>query len=77
MDGTPMAGMYILLAAYVLAKNFGELPQVFALIFQNAFGLNEAVGGGVGAAMMLGIKGASFQTKPAWEVPRMPRPLQM
>ncbi|WP_226618557.1 alanine/glycine:cation symporter family protein [Cytobacillus firmus] len=59
----PMAGMYILLAAYVMAKNFGELPQVFALIFQSAFGLNEAVGGGVGAAMMLGIKRGLFSNE--------------
>ncbi|WHY33776.1 alanine/glycine:cation symporter family protein [Cytobacillus firmus] len=59
----PMAGMYILLAAYVMAKNFGELPQVFSLIFQNAFGLNEAVGGGVGAAMMLGIKRGLFSNE--------------
>ncbi|MDF2037626.1 alanine/glycine:cation symporter family protein [Cytobacillus oceanisediminis] len=59
----PMAGMYILLAVYVMAKNFGELPQVFSLIFQNAFGLNEAVGGGFGAAMMMGIKRGLFSNE--------------
>lgn len=59
----PMAGLYILLAVYVMAKNFGELPQVFSLIFKNAFGLNEAIGGGFGAAMMMGIKRGLFSNE--------------
>ncbi|MBX9955113.1 alanine:cation symporter family protein [Peribacillus simplex] len=59
----PMAGMYILIAIYIVAKNFGELPTVFSLIFSNAFGLNEAVGGGLGAAMMYGIKRGLFSNE--------------
>ncbi|TKD68270.1 alanine/glycine:cation symporter family protein [Pseudalkalibacillus hwajinpoensis] len=58
-----MAGIYLLVAAYVLIVNFTEIPAMFALIFQHAFGLKEVTGGGVGAAMLLGIKRGLFSNE--------------
>lgn len=58
-----MAGIYLLVAAYVLIVNFTEVPAMFALIFQHAFGLKEVTGGGVGAAMLLGIKRGLFSNE--------------
>ncbi|MBN8210215.1 alanine:cation symporter family protein [Bacillus sp. NTK071] len=58
-----MAGIYLLVAAYVLIVNFTEIPAMFALIFQHAFGFKEVTGGGVGAAMLLGIKRGLFSNE--------------
>lgn len=56
----PMAIVYIGIALFVVLKNITLLPDVFTEIFMNAFGLQEAVGGGVGAAIMMGIKRGLF-----------------
>jgi alanine or glycine:cation symporter, AGCS family len=58
-----MAGIYLLIAIFVLITNIGELPGMFALIIKNAFGLEQAVGGGVGAAIMMGIKRGLFSNE--------------
>lgn len=58
-----MASAYLLLAAFVVITNLSELPSVFALIFKSAFGLEQAVGGGIGAAMMMGIKRGLFSNE--------------
>ncbi|WP_270182695.1 alanine/glycine:cation symporter family protein [Alkalihalobacillus sp. CinArs1] len=58
-----MAGIYVIVALYVLIVNFAQVPDKFALIFQHAFGLKEVTGGGVGAAMMLGIKRGLFSNE--------------
>ncbi|UNU73819.1 alanine:cation symporter family protein [Moraxella nasovis] len=55
-----MAGIYLLVAFYIIIINIGEVPGVLALIFSKAFSY-EAAGGGlfgslVSQAMMLGIK---------------------
>ncbi len=51
-----MASLYILIALFVMAKNYTEIPALFSLIFHSAFGLEQALGGGLGAAIMQGIK---------------------
>ena len=56
----PMAIIYIGIAVFVVLKNITLLPDVFTEIFMNAFGLKEAVGGGIGAAIMMGIKRGLF-----------------
>ncbi|MGG0237245.1 alanine/glycine:cation symporter family protein [Bacillus rhizoplanae] len=56
----PMAIVYIGIALFVVLKNITLLPDVFTEIFTSAFGLQEAVGGGVGAAIMMGIKRGLF-----------------
>ena len=58
-----MAIAYIILALYVMVTNMNELPTVFALIFENAFGLNEAIGGGMGAAVLYGVKRGLFSNE--------------
>jgi AGCS family alanine or glycine:cation symporter len=58
-----MAGIYLLIAIFVLITNITELPGMFALIIKNAFGLEQAVGGGIGAAIMMGIKRGLFSNE--------------
>ncbi|MEH6944512.1 alanine/glycine:cation symporter family protein [Bacillus sp. JJ722] len=58
-----MAIAYLLLAFYVVATNFTEIPTVFKLIVSNAFGLEQAVGGGMGAAVLYGVKRGLFSNE--------------
>jgi AGCS family alanine or glycine:cation symporter len=58
-----MAVAYLLVASFVIIKNVASLPSVFSLIFRNAFGFEQALGGGVGAAMMMGIKRGLFSNE--------------
>ncbi|MBM7572454.1 amino acid carrier protein [Aquibacillus albus] len=54
---------YILVALVIMIMNIAELPAVFSLIFSHAFGLQEVVGGGFGAAMMNGIQRGLFSNE--------------
>ena len=58
-----MAGAYILIALFVVITNITKLPAMFSLIIENAFGFKEAVGGGLGAALMQGIKRGLFSNE--------------
>ncbi len=58
-----MAVLYLLLALYVLVVNITEIPSVITLIVKSAFGLEEAIGGGLGAALMNGIKRGLFSNE--------------
>ena len=58
-----MASAYILLAVFVIGKNITALPSLFVLIFKNAFGIQQLVGGGIGAALMQGIKRGLFSNE--------------
>lgn len=58
-----MAGIYLLVAFYVVITNISLVPQMFADIFKSAFGLDAALGGGLGAAMMQGIKRGLFSNE--------------
>lgn len=51
-----MALGYFLMALFVSLKNFGEIPGVFGSIFQSAFGLNQAISGGIGVVILFGVK---------------------
>ncbi|MFC7443187.1 alanine/glycine:cation symporter family protein [Laceyella putida] len=55
-----MAIGYILLALYIMAINYDMIPTIFKDIFASALGLKQIVGGGVGAAMLQGIKRGLF-----------------
>ncbi|MBY0597769.1 alanine/glycine:cation symporter family protein [Bacillus bingmayongensis] len=59
----PMAIVYIAVAVFVVIKNFYILPDVFLEIFRGAFGLDQAVAGGIGAAMKFGIQRGLFATE--------------
>lgn len=58
-----MAFSYIGMALVVIGMNFGEVPATFALIVKSAFGLEPAFAGGIGAAIMMGVKRGLFSNE--------------
>ncbi|MBU3102675.1 alanine/glycine:cation symporter family protein [Clostridium gasigenes] len=58
-----MAMAYILVALFVVLKNFTEIPRVLLLIFQNAFEIKPVVGGIMASALMQGIKRGLFSNE--------------
>lgn len=58
-----MAVFYLLLAIVIVAMNITELPGVLALIVKNAFGIDQVVGGGMGTAVLWGIKRGLFSNE--------------
>ncbi|MBM7458880.1 alanine/glycine:cation symporter family protein [Rhodococcus coprophilus] len=58
-----MAAAYLVIGIVVVVLNIGEVPGMFRLIFENAFGLREIVGGGFGAAFMNGIRRGLFSNE--------------
>ncbi|MDF1509047.1 alanine/glycine:cation symporter family protein [Robertmurraya sp. DFI.2.37] len=58
-----MAMIYLVIALFVVMTNITEVPALFSLIIRNAFGLEEMVGGGIGAAIMMGIKRGLFSNE--------------
>jgi AGCS family alanine or glycine:cation symporter len=58
-----MAVGYFLMAVVVIALNLGDIPAVFGLIFRSAFGLEPAFAGGIGAAIMMGVRRGLFSNE--------------
>lgn len=58
-----MAVLYLILATFIVLTNLTEIPAMLSLIFKNAFGLQEVAGGGMGAAVMMGIKRGLFSNE--------------
>lgn len=58
-----MAVGYIVLALGVVIVNITELPSVIGHIVRSAFGWEQALGGGMGAAVMQGIKRGLFSNE--------------
>jgi alanine or glycine:cation symporter, AGCS family len=58
-----MAVLYLILATFIVLTNLTEIPVMLSLIFKNAFGLQEVAGGGMGAAVMMGIKRGLFSNE--------------
>lgn len=58
-----MAVAYILVALFIIITNITELPSVFKMIFENAFGIKQVIGGGIGAALLNGIKRGLFSNE--------------
>jgi len=58
-----MALGYIGMAILIIVLNLNEVPDVFATIFRNAFGFEEAVGGGMGAAVANGLRRGLFSNE--------------
>jgi len=58
-----MAVAYVCIALFVILKNITLIPSVFKLIVTNAFGINQAIGGGLGVAVMMGIKRGLFSNE--------------
>ena len=58
-----MALGFLALAAWVALTHLGELPRIVGLIVSDAFGLREVAGGGVGVAVMQGVRRGLFSNE--------------
>lgn len=62
-----MAGIYLLVALYVLVTHIAQVPDMLLHIVRSAFGLEQAVGGAVGyaigQAMLQGVKRGLFSNE--------------
>ncbi|MDA2340466.1 alanine/glycine:cation symporter family protein [Bacillus cereus] len=58
-----MAIIYVAVALFVVVTNITSIPYVFKEIFLHAFGIKEVVGGGLGAAILLGVKRGLFSNE--------------
>ena len=58
-----MAIGYIVLALVVIVMNIGLIPHVFKAIVLNAFGIQQMAGGGIGVAIMSGVKRGLFSNE--------------
>jgi AGCS family alanine or glycine:cation symporter len=62
-----MVVLYLVAGSYVLAVNFGAIPEMFALIIKSAFMPTEAggafIGGTAASAFLFGLKRAAFSNE--------------
>ena len=58
-----MAACYFFITLFIIVRNAGQLPGVFGRIFAEAFGLRQAVAGGIGAVIMNGAKRGLFSNE--------------
>lgn len=58
-----MATIYILIGLVTMALHIHELPQVFAMILENAFDFQAMAGGLAGSAVVIGIKRGLFSNE--------------
>lgn len=58
-----MAVAYLLLAIVIIVMNIGVLPDVLRMIFKEAFTGTAVLGGGIGGALMMGIKRGLFSNE--------------
>ncbi|WP_027632469.1 alanine/glycine:cation symporter family protein [Clostridium hydrogeniformans] len=58
-----MAVLYLLIVLFVLLKNISIIPNTILLIVENAFGFKQTVGGGLGYAVLMGVKRGLFSNE--------------
>lgn len=58
-----MAGLYLLSALIIVIMNIDKVPAMFALIIHDAFTPQSAVGGGIGAVFMTGVRRGLFSNE--------------
>jgi len=58
-----MAFSYIAMAIFVIGSNASAIPEAFSTIFRSAFGLEPAFAGGIGAAIIMGVKRGLFSNE--------------
>ena len=58
-----MAGIYLLTAFAIIVIHIDQVPAMFALILHDAFSPQAAVGGGLGTAVITGIKRGLFSNE--------------
>ncbi|MBT2689577.1 alanine:cation symporter family protein [Bacillus sp. ISL-47] len=58
-----MAVIYLIVAIIIVVINITEVPNLIATIVKGAFGMDQAFGGAMGAAVMMGIKRGLFSNE--------------
>ena len=58
-----MVGFYILASLIILGKNAGEIPNIFSIIFNDAFTGNAVMGGAVGSMIITGVRRGLFSNE--------------
>lgn len=58
-----MAALYFIFTIIVIIMNIGQIPDVLAGIFAEAFGLRQVAAGGIGAVIMNGAKRGLFSNE--------------
>lgn len=58
-----MAVFYILVALFIVITNITQVPAMFMLIVEHAFGIKEIAGGGIGMAIMQGVRRGLFSNE--------------
>ena len=58
-----MAGLYLISAIVIIVMNLDQVPAMFALIIHDAFSPQAAVGGGLGAVFMTGVRRGLFSNE--------------
>jgi AGCS family alanine or glycine:cation symporter len=58
-----MAILYLLLAVVIVVMNIGRIPTVIMLIVKEAFTGDAVLGGGIGMALLMGIKRGLFSNE--------------
>lgn len=58
-----MVVFYMLITAYLLLSNAAEIPDMFALIFTDAFSGNAVSGGVIGAVILIGVQRGVFSNE--------------
>ena len=58
-----MAVGYLLLAIVIIIMNIGLIPYVFKIIVEDAFGIQQIAGGGIGATIINGVKRGLFSNE--------------
>jgi len=58
-----MAIGYVILAIVIIVMNIELLPRVFKVILEDAFGIEQVAGGGIGATIMNGVKRGLFSNE--------------
>ena len=51
-----MASVYLLVGVYIMITNIGRMPEIFSMIFRDAFDFKSIAGGFAGSVVLLGIK---------------------
>ncbi|CAL2081276.1 alanine or glycine:cation symporter, AGCS family [Tenacibaculum sp. 190524A05c] len=58
-----MVVIYLITVASILLLKAGDIPQIFSLIFTDAFSGNAVMGGTLGALIITGVKRAAFSNE--------------
>ncbi|MCY9136140.1 alanine:cation symporter family protein [Bacillus atrophaeus] len=58
-----MAGLYIIIALFVVVVNINTVPGLLMTIVKNAFGIEQIIGGGLGGIIVIGAQRGLFSNE--------------